>query len=104
MYVLNTLAPVFLVIFLGTVLAKTKFLNFQLARENNRLVYWIGLPCLLFNKTATATIAGDSALKIALVITGGGVGCVLLAYLLTWLLRISKRTKGAFIQAAFRGT
>lgn len=103
MYVLNTLAPVFLVIFLGTILAKTKFLNFQLARDNNRLVYWIGLPCLLFNKTATATIAGGSALKIALVLTGGGAGCVILAYILSNLLRISSSLEGAFVQAAFRG-
>lgn len=103
MYVLNTLAPVFLVILLGTVLAKTKFFNSQLARENNRLVYWIGLPCLLFNKTATATIAGGSALKIALAIAGGGAGCVIFAYLLSRSFGISSRLEGAFVQAAFRG-
>ncbi|WP_036477109.1 AEC family transporter [Myxosarcina sp. GI1] len=103
MYVINTLAPVFLVIILGTVLIKSKFLSPQLVRENDRLVYWVGLPCLLFNKTATATIAGGSALKIAGVLTGGGMGCVILAYLLSRLLGISSKLEGAFVQAAFRG-
>lgn len=103
MYVINTLAPVFLVILLGAVLQLTGFLSPQLTRESNRLVYWVGLPCLLFNQTAQAEIAGGSALRISSVIVAGAVGCIAIAYLISRLLRLSGPSEGAFVQAAFRG-
>ncbi|MBE9043844.1 AEC family transporter [Pleurocapsales cyanobacterium LEGE 10410] len=103
MYILNTLAPVFLIIFLGATLQKTGFLNSQLSRQNNRLVYWIAMPCLLFNKTAQAEIAGDSALRVTLVLLFTAVGCTIFAYLLARLLSLSGASTGAFVQASFRG-
>ncbi|MGK7947773.1 MAG: AEC family transporter [Xenococcaceae cyanobacterium] len=103
MYILNTLAPVFLIILLGTILQKNGFLNPQLSRQNNRLVYWIALPSLLFNKTSQAEIAGDSVLKISAVLTLGAISCIILAYCLSRLLRLSGAATGAFVQASFRG-
>lgn len=103
MYILNTLAPVFLIILLGAILQKIDFLNPQLSRQNNRLVYWIALPCLLFNKTAQAEIAGDSALKISSVLILGAISCMILAYLISGLLHLPGASTGAFVQASFRG-
>lgn len=103
MYILNTLAPVFLIILLGAILQKAGFLNSQLSRQNNRLVYWIAIPCLLFNKTAQAEIAGDSALKVTLVLLFTAIGCTILAYLLARLLSLTGASTGAFVQASFRG-
>lgn len=103
MYILNTLAPVFLVILLGAALQKFGFLNPQISRQNNRLVYWIAMPCLLFNKTAQAEVAGDSALRVSVVLLFTAVGCTILAYLLARLLRLSGESTGAFVQASFRG-
>ncbi|MGF1479594.1 MAG: AEC family transporter [Cyanophyceae cyanobacterium] len=103
MYVINTLAPVFLIILLGAVLQRTKFLSPQLTRESNRLVYWVGLPCLLFNQTAQAELASDSALRISLVLVAGMVSCIAVAYSLSRLLRLPGPSEGAFVQAAFRG-
>lgn len=103
MYVFNTLAPVFLIIVLGAILQKTGFLNANLSRQNNRLVYWIGLPCLLFNKTASAEVAGDSALRISMMLVAGAIGCIVFAYLVSRCSRLTGSSEGAFVQAAFRG-
>lgn len=102
MYIINTLAPVFLIIILGAILQKTGFLSPQISRQNNRLVYWIGLPCLLFNKTAQAEIIGDSALRIAVVLVLGMTSCAILAYLISRLFRLSGASTGALVQASFR--
>ena len=103
MYVINTLAPVFLIILLGAILQLTGFLSPQVSRESNRLVYWVGLPSLLFNQTAQAEIAGGSALRVSLVLVVGNVGCIGIAYLISRLLRLPGSSEGAFVQAAFRG-
>ncbi len=103
MYIINTLAPVFLIIILGAVLQKTGFINPQLARHNNRLVYWIALPCLLFSKTANAEIAGDAAMRVFSVLVVGCFGCIILAYVIARTLKLSGQVEGAFVQAAFRG-
>lgn len=103
MYVVNTLAPVFLIIILGVFLQKISFLSPQLSSESNRLVYWVGLPCLLFNETANVSLASGSALRVSVVLVAGCFGCIILAYLISRLLHLSGPSEGAFVQAAFRG-
>lgn len=103
MYIINILAPVFLIIVLGVILQKTGFINPQLARHNNRLVYWIALPCLLFSKTANAEIAGGAAMRVFIVLTIGCLGCIIFAYIISRSLKLSAKVEGAFVQAAFRG-
>ena len=103
MYILNTLAPVFMIIFLGAILQKVGFLNSELSRQNNRLVYWVAMPCLLFSKTAQAEIAGDSALRVTITLLFTAVSCTIFAYLLARLLSLSGASTGAFVQASFRG-
>ena len=44
MHVLNTLAPVFLIIALGATLRKTGFLNDTFIAGMNRFAYFVGLP------------------------------------------------------------
>ena len=103
MYVANTLAPVFGIVILGAVLQKTSFLSARLTREMNRLVYWVGLPCLLFDKTAKTSIAGGSALRVCLVLVAATAACIVAGYLISRLLRLPGPSEGAFVQAAFRG-
>ena len=55
MHIINTLLPVFLIIALGALLRKTKFVSAEFVAGLNRLVYWVALPCLLFYKLATAS-------------------------------------------------
>jgi hypothetical protein len=61
MLVVNTIAPIALVILLGAILRRSGFASEKLFLETNRLVFWVGLPCLLFEKTASAAGQGDEA-------------------------------------------
>jgi len=101
MHVLDTLAPVFLVIALGAALRRGGFFSDAFVRGTNRLVYWVGLPCLLFRFLARATDLGGGG-AVAGVVLGGMVACVVAAYGATWLLRLPAERVGTLVQGAFR--
>lgn len=103
MYVLNTLAPVYLIIVLGFVLCKTQFLTVDFFKRVYRLVYWIGLPCLLFYKTAMASYDMGAAGWIFLALLLTLLANILAAYLIAKLMRLPMKSLGTFVQAAFRG-
>jgi len=103
MQILNSLFPIFAVIGLGILLRNRKFLSDESTRVFNRFAYFFALPCLLLYKTsAAATPAGLANLFLA---------TLMLAALLTaiagWgisgLLKVPARSRGAMIQASFRG-
>src|SRR6478735_4197785 len=50
--IINTLAPVFLLIAIGSALQFCKFVSPDFLKEANRLTYWLGLPALLFSQLA----------------------------------------------------
>lgn len=103
MLVFNTLAPVFLLIALGALLEKIRFVSPGFLKEANRVTYWVGLPALLFSQLARSfhdaggakQMLGAMALATFLVVLGG--------YLFAWLLRVPAKSTGTFVQGAFRG-
>ncbi len=103
MHVVNALAPVFAVIVLGIVLRRTGFLTETLQREGSRLVYWVGLPCLLFHSIATARQVDAAAGRVFLIILGATLGGVALSFAVAWGVRMPGRRIGTFMQASFRG-
>ena len=103
MYVLNTLAPIFLVVLLGAVLRWRRFASDSVFREVNRLVYWVALPCLMFEKTAQRTTRGAEAMRLFLVLLIATVACGALGYVAGWLLRVPRRSVGALVQGSYRG-
>jgi len=102
-HVINTLAPVFLIIALGAALRSRGFLSAQLAAQISRLVYWVGLPALLFAKVALAEQIGAGAGKVAALVLIGMGACIVLALILAALLRMPGPQVGTFVQAAYRG-
>jgi predicted permease len=103
MHVLNSLLPVFLIITVGALLARWKFLSEEHLEGLTKLTYWIGLPCFLFYKIATATYVGDSAIHIVSVLLIAMVATVAIAYVLAYIQRVPTDAHGTFVQAAFRG-
>ncbi|MCP4330225.1 MAG: AEC family transporter [Alphaproteobacteria bacterium] len=69
--VLLSIAPVFALIVLGHVLRRLGFPSFEFWNINDRLVYWVLFPALLFSKTSTLSFAGDLVGDYAIVILGG---------------------------------
>jgi hypothetical protein len=103
MHVFNSLAPVVLIIALGAGLLKSRFLSEADLNKLNRVTYWVGLPCLLFYKIASAHYDLGTAGRVFLVVVIGMSGVLILAYLTAWLLRTPAGAVGTFVQAAFRG-
>lgn len=103
MHVLSFLTPVLLIIALGAALRQTGFLSAEVVAGTNALVYWIGLPCILFGGIARATLDladhGDAAALL--------LACMLIAMILGYgaaaALRVRKGAAGTFVQASFRG-
>ncbi len=101
--VLDSLAPVFLLIAFGAFLVKTKFLNAEMLRGMNDLAYWIGLPALLFHRIATASFETAQTGPVLTVFFIGTGGCLAAAWAVARLSRIPAASRGTLIQAGFRG-
>jgi predicted permease len=101
--ILNTLAPVFLLIALGAVMQRTGFVSPDFLKEANRLTYWLGLPALLFSQLASSFHDAEGAklmlgtMMLATLLTIGA------AYLVVWLMRVPGPAAGTFVQGGFRG-
>jgi hypothetical protein len=101
--ILNTLAPVFLLVALGAVLQRTGFVSVNFLREANRVTYWLGLPALLFSQLAGSfhEAAGAKPMLGAMVVAT--LLSIVTAYLAGWAMRVPAAAVGTFVQGAFRG-
>jgi len=103
LHVVNSLAPVFLIVALGAGLRRWRFLSDDVLRGMNRLAYWVGLPCLLFSKLAGTTYAGGAAGWLFLLVLIGMAGCIVVGLAVAMVLRMPAGQIGAFVHTAFRG-
>ncbi|MBY8976426.1 AEC family transporter [Rhodobacteraceae bacterium NNCM2] len=69
--VLVSIAPIFLIIVLGYLLRRNGIPNVEFWNLNDKLVYWVLMPSLLFYKTSTIEISLDLIGSYAIVILGG---------------------------------
>lgn len=103
MFVLNTLAPVFLLIAIGAVLQRTRFVSPDFLKEANRVTYWLALPALVFTQLAASFHEAEGA-RVALGAMALATGVVIaLAYGAAWLLRLPGGGMATLVQSAFRG-
>ncbi len=95
--------PVFLVIALGAVLARSRFLSPALLAELNRLTYFVGLPAYLFSSIAGATVGGGRALTVFGVMGGATLLALGFAYVVAKVRGVPPESMGSFLHAAVRG-
>jgi predicted permease len=101
--ILNTLAPVFLMIAIGLVLQRSGFVSVDFLREANRVTYWLGLPALLFSQLAGSFHdAGAAKLMLGVMLLATGLA-VVAGYIVVLCLRVPGPMAGTFVQAGFRG-
>lgn len=100
---LNTLAPVFLLIGVGALLQATKFVPDSFLREANRLTYWLGLPALLFSQLAHSFHHGSGAGRMFLVMLLGTLAVLLVGYGVALVMKVPGAALGTFVQGGFRG-
>ncbi|MCE5279672.1 MAG: AEC family transporter [Planctomycetaceae bacterium] len=100
--VLDILGPVFLIIALGAALRKSGFMSGEMLIQANRLVYWVGLPIVLFQGIAKRSFSAEAAGPL-LVGAGGMLACAAAAMVLAIAMRMDRRMLGSFVHVAFRG-
>lgn len=103
MLILNTLAPVFLLVALGAVLQRTGFVSANFLKEANRVTYWLGLPALLFSQLAGSFHEGAGAKPMLVAMLGATVLSIGVGYLVVWAMRVPEAAAGTLVQGAFRG-
>ena len=103
MSVLAIVLPVFLVIALGVVLTRTRFIGAELIGELNRLTYLVGLPAYLFSSTSEAPVGGGRAMTVFGVMAGATLATLGVAYVVAKLRRVQADSFGSFLHASIRG-
>ncbi len=95
--------PVFLVIALGAVLTRTRFLSAELIGELNRLTYFVGLPAYLFSSIAGAAVGGGRAATLFGVMAGATALTLAAAYGVARWRGVAAESRGSFLHASIRG-
>ena len=102
MHVINTLAPVFLVIALGAALRHWGFISEVTHKGLNRLSYWVAVPSLIFVKISQAPPTGGAAGVVAKIMILGALSLSVTGIILALVLRMKRAPVGTFVQACFR--
>ncbi|MCE5326475.1 MAG: AEC family transporter [Planctomycetaceae bacterium] len=100
--VIDILGPVFLIIALGAALRKSGFMSAVMLDQANRLVYWVGLPVVLFQGMAGRAFSAEAAWPV-LVGVGGMAACAAVALVVALAMRMDRRLLGSFVHVSFRG-
>jgi predicted permease len=103
MFILNSIAPIFLLIALGKLLHKTGFLPDTFFKGLNKLVFWFALPALLISRIGIASIDPEAISRIVLLFTAGTLGSLAFAWGVARWMRLPTQKWGSFIQGSFRG-
>ena len=103
MLVLNTLAPVFLMIAIGAVMQRSGFVSVNFLKEANRVTYWLGLPALLFSQLAGSFHQAGGAGLLLTAMLVATLLVILAGYGVAAMLRVPGAITGTFVQGGFRG-
>ena len=103
MVVVETLAPLILLIALGAGLAHIKFLGRDFMNDLNKLAFWIALPALLFTSANHAAEPGSQTWLLLGVMVAATLLIIALAWSASFLLRMPGNVRGTLMQSAFRG-
>lgn len=103
MPVVETLAPLILLIALGAALAHIRFLGRDFMTDLNKLAFWIALPALLFTSANHAAESAGQTWRLLGVLLAGTLLITLVAWLLSYPLGLPGPARGTFAQSAFRG-
>jgi predicted permease len=103
MLLVDTLAPLVLLILLGAALARIRFLGPAFMADLNKLAFWIALPALLFTSASQAAAPDTTILRLFAVMVVGTALITLIAFGVSFLLKMPASARGTLMQSAFRG-
>lgn len=103
MQILNSLVPIFAVIALGILLRRHNFLTGETTQAFNRFAYYFALPLFLFYKLGSAPSGTGLANRFMITLFGASLVTLIASWLVTYVLNTRFGSRGALIQAGFRG-
>ncbi|MFO8033468.1 MAG: AEC family transporter [Desulfohalobiaceae bacterium] len=103
MQIINTILPIFVVILTGMLLRQRAFLPQEILGPLNRLVFYLAIPAMVFQKVASASWQEhfQPAVLAGVLLPVGLVFLLVLA--LARLLRMPAQEKGTFVQCTYHG-
>jgi predicted permease len=101
--ILETLAPLALLIALGSALAHIRFLGAAFIADLNKLAFWVALPALIFTTADHGTESGTRVWPLFAVMVAATFLISLIAWALSFALRLPGTARGTLVQSAFRG-
>ena len=103
LFSINTMLPIFGVMFAGFLLRRFSFLSEEFMKYGNRLVFYGALPASLF--MSTCSLEFETVFDVAFVFfaVGATLASVALIWVVTELLVKDKSVVGTLVQAGYRG-
>lgn len=99
---LNTVTPIFLIVIVGALLGKMKFLTDDFLSVCDKLVFNVCLPCLVFKNIVTADLGESLDLKLIIYCSAAVLAIILVLCLTVPIFIRDNAKRGAFVQGAFR--
>lgn len=87
---------------LGHILRRGGIPSSEFWNQNDRLVYWVLFPALLFYKMATIELSGDLLKSYAIIIYAGLAGAITFALVAGWLIKLKKPLWTSVVQGCAR--
>ena len=99
---LVSVAPIFLMIVLGHLLRRGGIPNTEFWNLNDKLVYWVLMPALLFYKMSTIDLSLEFIGSYAIVIVGGFLAALVFALIASWAVGFAAPVASSVLQGAAR--
>jgi len=100
--ILILIAPIFLLIVLGYLLRRGGIPDVNFWNLNDRLVYWVLMPSLLFHKTSTIDMSFELVGSYAIVILGGFFAALVFGLVTAWTTGMENPSASSVMQGAAR--
>lgn len=98
----TTVAPLLLMMAVGLLLARTRLVPKDVFLIANRIVYYVGLPALIFRNLIRQDDASDADPAVILLVLGGILGMFVLSWLILPRIVKDPKRRGAITQAMLR--
>ena len=96
------IAPIFLLIVLGHLLKRGGIPNVEFWNLNDKLVYWVLMPALLFDRTSTADLSPSLVGSFAVIVLSGFLAAGLFGYVVGKMSGFENPVLSSVIQGACR--
>lgn len=103
MQIVSTIIPVFLIILIGWLIRKRRFMPDPFLGPANRIVYYIAIPAMIFTAVSKASFHDEFNMTILLITFTSLFLVTAIGWLITAASAMPAKMKGTFIQSAFHG-